>query len=335
MRTAFGETFDVPTGYLNTASIGVPPASVADTMNQAISAWRTGSVQPAEYDKPVAVAREAWARLVGVPHTSVAIGSGVAQLISLVAASLPATTRVLTVRNEFTSATFPFAAAGMPVTEVEPGDLVRAAREHDLVVVSVVQSADGTVADLDGLRETGTRVLLDATQAVGWLPLRLDWADWVAGASYKWLLAPRGAAWLAVRPDALELTLPIAANWFAGEDPWQSIYGLPLRLAADARRLDLSPVWFAQVGAAAALPWLAELDLARVREHCVGLANAARAGLGLPPGNSAIVSVDVPGAAARLDRAGVTASVRAGRTRLAFHLYNTEEDVALAVDALR
>src|SRR3954469_3506458 len=114
MRTAFGETFDVPTGYLNTASVGVPPASVADTMNQAISGWRTGAVQPAEYDKPVAVAREAWARLVGVPHTSVAIGAAVAQLISLVAVSLPVTTRVLTVRNEFTSATFPFAACGMP-----------------------------------------------------------------------------------------------------------------------------------------------------------------------------------------------------------------------------
>ncbi|HEV2783313.1 MAG TPA: aminotransferase class V-fold PLP-dependent enzyme [Actinophytocola sp.] len=334
MRTAFGQSFDIGAGYLNTASVGIPPAFVADAVAQAISLWRTGSTEPPEYDKHVAMAREGWARLVGVPHTSVAGGASVSQLISLVAASLPTSTRVVTVNREFTSATFPFAARGMTVTEVDDAALPAAAREHDLVVVSVVQSADGTVADLDALREAGTPVLLDATQAVGWRPLRLDWADWVVGGSYKWLLAPRGAAWLAVRPDRLERTRPIAANWYAGDDPWQSVYGLPLRLAPDARRLDLSPVWFAQVGAAASVPWLADLDLAAVHDHCVRLADAALTGLGLPPRGSAIISLDLPDAAQRLARAGVRASVRAGRARLAFHLYNTDEDVDLVLDAL-
>jgi selenocysteine lyase/cysteine desulfurase len=341
MRTAFGETFDVKSGYLNTASIGVPPGSVADTVTEAIALWRTGSVQPPDYDAQVAAAREAWARLVGVAPATVASGASVSQLVSLVAASVPDRTRVLTVRQEFTSATFPFAAQGhrgVTVTEVAPDELASTVDGYDLVVVSVVQSADGTIADLDALRgaarAAGARVLLDATQAVGWLPLRLDWADWVVGAAYKWLLSPRGAAWLAVRPDVLELTRPLMANWYAGEDPWQTVYGLPLRLAGDARRLDLSPVWFAQVGAAASVPWLAGLDLAAVRDHGVRLADATLAGLGLPPGGSAIISIDLPNAAERLARAGVTASVRAGRVRLSFHLYNTEEDVDLVVDAL-
>ena len=48
---------------------------------------------------------------------------------------------------------------------------------HDLVAVSVVQSADGAIVDLDGLRGDRQAVLLDVTQAAGWLPLRLDWAD--------------------------------------------------------------------------------------------------------------------------------------------------------------
>ncbi|HET9139968.1 aminotransferase class V-fold PLP-dependent enzyme [Actinophytocola sp.] len=335
MRTAFGETFDVPTGYLNTASVGVPPIAVADAVTTAVGRWRTGAAEPPEYDKHVALAREAWARLVGVPHTTVGSGASVSQMISLVAAGLPESTRVVTVAGEFTSVTFPFAARGMRVTEVAPEDLVRAAGQHDLVAVSVVQSADGAIADLDALRESGTRVLLDATQAVGWLPLRLDWADWVVGASYKWLMAPRGAAWLAVRPDVVDLTSPAAANWYAGEDPWQSVYGLPLRLAGDARRFDLAPVWFAQVGAAAALPWLADLDLEQVRAHCVRLANATLTGLGRPPGDSAIISLELPdSAAAALRRAGVVGAVRAGRTRLSFHLYNTEEDVDVVVRTL-
>lgn len=332
----------MPAGYLNTASIGVPPTSAADAVVEAVDRWRRGAARPPDYDTYVETARSAWARLVGVGEHDVATGASVSQLVSLVAASLPATTRVLTVRNEFTSVSFPFAARGMPVTEAPPDELLSHVDGHDLVAVSVVQSADGTVLDLDGLREAttagtaGTMVLLDTTQAAGWLPLRLDWADWAVGAGYKWLLAPRGTAWLAARPDALERTVPIAANWFAAPDPWEGIYGLPLRLAGDARRLDLSPVWFAQLGAAATVPWLAGLDLDTVRDHCVGLADATLEGLGRPPRGSAIIAVDLTAdQARRLTEAGVVGSIRAGRTRLAFHLYNTMEDVELVLGSTR
>ena len=71
-----------------------------------------------------------------------------------------------------------------------------------------------------------------------------------------------------------------------------------------------------------------------IHDHNVGLANRFRAGLGLPPGDSAIVTVDVPDAAEKLARAGVRAAVRAGRVRASFHLYTTEADVDLALSAL-
>ncbi|HEX2133619.1 MAG TPA: aminotransferase, partial [Actinophytocola sp.] len=219
MRVAYGQQFDVPTGYLNTASIGVPPAFAADALEREVRRWRTGAARPPDYDEHVVAARRAWASLVGAPAERVAAGASVSQLVGLVAASLPSTTRVLTVAGEFTSVTFPFAARGMPVTEVPAAELPSRVADHDLVAVSVVQSADGAVLDLAGLRAaTGdTPVLLDVTQAAGWLPLDLDWADWVVGAAYKWLLAPRGAAWLAARPEALERTVPIAANWFSAD----------------------------------------------------------------------------------------------------------------------
>jgi len=328
----------VPTGYLNTASVGVPPASAADALEREVRRWRTGAARPADYDDPVATARAAWGSLVGVPAERVATGASVSQLVALVAASLPPGTRVLTLAGEFTSVTFPFAARGMPVTEVPAEDLPSRVAGHDLVAVSAVQSADGAVLDLAALRAAkgDTPVLLDVTQAAGWLPLELDWVDWVVGASYKWLLAPRGAAWLAVRPEALERTVPAAANWFAAADPWDGIYGMPLRLAPDARRLDLSPVWFAQLGSAESLPWLAGLDLAVVRDHCVSLADAVLAARDLPSQGSAIVSVDLTEEqAAKLAAAGVVGSVRAGRTRLSFHMYNDWDDVDLVVDSTR
>ena len=342
IRTAFGQSFDVSPGYLNTASIGIPPLFAADVVAQAVERWRTGSDRSNAFDADVAAARKAWASLIGVAPESVAIGASVSQLVGLVAASVPDGTRVLTVAGEFTSVIFPFAAQahrGVAVTEAEPTELLSRVNDHDLIAVSVAQSNDGAIADMDRLRDaaaaSGARVLLDVTQAAGWLPLRLGWADWVVGAGYKWLLSPRGVAWLALRPDALERTMPHVANWYAAGDPWSATYGLPLRLAADARRLDLSPVWFAQRGAAAVLPWLATLDLAAVHTHCVGLADSLLMKLGSPPRGSAIVALDLPGAAERLAAAGITATSRADRTRLSFHLYNTAEDVEMAVAALR
>lgn len=302
MREVFGEQFDVAAGYLNTAAIGLPFARVADALVDTIAQWRAGALQLADFDADVAVARDAWARL-----------------------------------------SFPFAAQrdrGVSVTEVEAAQLLSQLRGHDLVAVSAVQSIDGAGVDLEELRAAaqaaGAQVLLDVSQAAGWQPLQLDWAQFVVGAGYKWLLAPRGAAWLAVRRDTLAAVIPQAANWFSAEDIWSGLYGLPLRLADDARRLDVSPVWFSQRGAAISLPWLAGLDLAALRQHCVGLADATLAGLGLPSRHSAIISLELsPPATRRLVEARAVVSTRAGRTRFSFHLYNTVDDVDVVLKALR
>jgi selenocysteine lyase/cysteine desulfurase len=338
VRSAFGRQFAVPDGYLNTASIGVPPVAVAEAVTAAVRDWQAGAGRARDFDRPVAVARAAFAELVGVGPERVVIGSAVSALVGLVAASLPAGARVLVPAGEFTSVSFPFAAQrarGVSVVEAELDAVAGLAPGFDLVAASVVQSADGRIVDLEALRAAragGTRVLLDASQSAGWFPARLGWADAVVAHGYKWLLSPRGAAWMAVHPD-LDLA-PHQAGWYAGQDPWDSVYGLPLRLAGDARALDTSPAWFSHVGAAVALPWLAGLDRPAVHAHCTGLADAFRAGLGMAPAGSAIVSVPRPGALARLTAAGVAAADRAGAARLSFHLYNTADDVQRALDAL-
>jgi selenocysteine lyase/cysteine desulfurase len=108
-----------------------------------------------------------------------------------------------------------------------------------------------------------------------------------------------------------------------------------MRLADSARRLDTSPAWFSWVGTAAALEVIGQIGVEAIREHDVRLANRFRAGLGLEPSDSAIVSADMPGAEAAFARAGVMAAARAGRLRASFHLYNTEADVDAALAALR
>lgn len=339
MRTAFGQEFDLGDGYLNTASIGVPSVAAGEAVAAAVADWRRGAARAGDFDVAVDAGRSAFAALAGVAPERVVLGSAVSALIGLLAASVPDGTRVLVAAGEFTSATWPFAAQagrGVTVTEVPPAELVRRAPEYDLVSVSVVQSADGRPVDLDGLRAAragGTRVILDATQALGWYDADLGWADAVVAAGYKWLLSPRGVAWMALASD-LE-PVPHLAGWYAADDPWSGVYGLPLRLAPGARALDTSPAWHGHVGAAVTLPWLATLDRAAVHAHCTGLADAFRAGLGMNPAGSAIVAVRAPDAVARLEAAGIVAAARAGAARVSFHLYNTEADVERALAALR
>jgi len=341
MIAALENTFDPDPGYLNTASLGIPPLAALDLLSEVHEDWRRGRVEPAAFDESVARARAAWASLSNVSPSQVAVGGNVSQLIGLVAASLPDGARVVTARGEFTSVTFPFLAhadRGVRLAELPLEELATFQGEADLVVVSAVQSADGRVADLAALRQAadraGARLLVDTTQATGWLPVDCEAIDFVVCGGYKWLMAPRGTAYFSVRPELMDSIRPLAANWYAGAVPWDSIYGSPLRLASDARRFDLSPAWFSWSGAAVSLELLAGLDQQQVHRHNLALANRFLAGLGKPAGDSAIVTVDSSGAAERLAAAGVRTAVRAGRVRASFHLYNTEADVDLALSAL-
>jgi selenocysteine lyase/cysteine desulfurase len=77
------------------------------------------------------------------------------------------------------------------------------------------------------------------------------------------------------------------------------------------------------------------LDGDAVEAHCLGLSNRLRSELDLPQQDSAIVSLPIEGAAERLARAGIRASVRAGAIRVGFHLYNNENDLDRLLGALR
>jgi selenocysteine lyase/cysteine desulfurase len=284
----------------------------------------------------VDAARGTFARLHGVEAEDVAVGSQVSAFVGLVALSLPPGARVVGAQEDFTSVLFPLLAQqerGVRVDLVPMDSLVDALDGADLVAVSAVQSVDGRLADLDAIAASGVPAFIDATQACGWLPLDAARFDFVACGAYKWLLGPRGCAFLAIRPGAAERLTPHAANWFAAEDH-AAYYGPPLRLAADARRFDSSPVWFSWVGQAAALEVLEQVGIAAIHDHDVALANRFRAGVGLPPGASPIVSVPaVPGAEERLRAAGV---MFAGydMLRFSFHLYTGEADVDRALEAL-
>ena len=200
-----------------------------------------------------------------------------------------------------------------------------------------MQSADGRIADTDAIleaaRDVGALTVVDATQAAGWLPLPFDRVDAAVCSAYKWLCCPRGTAFLVASPRVLTEFLPHAASWFAADDMHAGYYGTPLRLANDARRFDVSPAWFAWVGAVSSLGALAEIGIDAIHDHDVRLADGLRAELGVEPTGSAIVSIGGDDLEQALAASGIKAATRANGCRLAFHLYNDDDDVAAAAAA--
>jgi selenocysteine lyase/cysteine desulfurase len=342
--TAARRLFSPETVYLNTATYGLPPRTAFDAMAAAADEWRHGRTGFDGWDRSVAAARASFARLAGVEAGDVAIGAAVSGFAGLVAAALPAGARVLCAEEDFTSVLFPFLAqeARGVTVDLVPFERIYEALDarHELVAVSVVQSADGRVADLDALAAAaahhGTRTFVDTTQAIGWLPVDCAPFDYTACAGYKWLLSPRGIAFFTIRPERRDELVPHAAGWYAGDDVPASYYRAPLRLAHDARRFDLSPAWLNWVGAAPALTLLEEVGIEAIRAHDVAMAARLRERLGLEPYESAIVSFPgaAPDAAERLREAGVMAAGRGGSLRLSCHLYTSERDVERALDVL-
>ncbi len=327
--------------WLNTASYGLPPEPAWNAVQTALADWRVGATGSAKWEEETVTARAAFARLIGVPGGDVAVGSQVSQLVAPIATAVPDGARVVVPEIEFTSNLFPWLVHGdrLKVSTVPAGRLAETVADGcDVVAFSLVQSATGEVAEYERIvaaaRDVGATVVVDASQACGWLPFDAALADVVVVAAYKWLMCPRGAAFAYLSPRIRDSVRAIAAGWYAGAEAHDSYYGPSMRLAEDARRFDVSPAWFSWVGAVPALDVVERIGVAAIHDHNVALANRFLAGLDRPAGDSAIVTLDAGDAPARLAAAGIRMAMRAGRLRASFHVYNTEADVDRALDAL-
>lgn len=331
--------------YLAACTLGLPSRETVRAVRADLDAAASGRPDVAAASRAVEDARAAYARLVHSPVGDVAIASQTSVMVSLIAASVPDGAEVLCPEGDFSSLVAPFAHAGRGI-RLRTAPLAHLAdavtSDTSLVAFSLVQSATGEVADAAGIAaaatRSGARTLCDLTQAAGWLPVDATLSDATVCHAYKWLCCPRGVGFLTVSPSFAATLRPVHAGWYSGDDPWSSCYGTGGTLASDARRFDVSPAWQAFVGAAPALEMFADADITELYAHATGLAARFRAGLGVaqPARPSAIVTwPDSTGAAlARLTAQGITASGRAGRARVAFHVFNDDTDVDRALRAL-
>jgi selenocysteine lyase/cysteine desulfurase len=346
--------------WLNTPT--VPPGNVPtlDALRRVIGEWERGEFSWQAWEREAHATRERFAELVGARAADIALIHAMVEGAATVAASLPPG-KVVVGAWEFRSNLFPWLALrdkGFEVVEVEPRDGVIATEalvenvddRTVLVAVSEVQSSNGYRVDLPTLtercREVGARVYVNLTQSLG--ALRFDVADarpdFAAVHGYKWMLGPRGAGWLYVRPDRLDEVGPLEASWKSVPEPHEDYYGGPLELASEARKLDTSLPWFSWPGALASLDLLLSLDREAVENRCLGLASAFREAAGergfrmvpqeVPSQTVSLEVSDPEGVRQRLQERDVVGAVRGGNVRLGFHAFNVESDVERALEAL-
>lgn len=132
-------------------------------------------------------------------------------------------------------------------------------------------------------REAGILSIVDGAHALGQIPLDLRdlGADFYSSNAHKWLMTPKGSAFLYARRDLQPLVEPLIVSW-----GWQSEKPGPSRFVDEQEWQGTRDI-AAYLAVPAAIEFMQAHDWERVRRHCHELARYARQAIGeitgLPP----------------------------------------------------
>ncbi len=367
--------FDIPddVAFLNCAYISpLPKASMAAGEQGVRRKGRPWTIAPADFFTASETVRQLFAGLINASADDIAfapaVSYGMAQAAHNIRLSRSQT--VITLAEQFPSNVYPW----MDLAERTGAKFISVARPADddwtaallsridastgLVAVPNCHWTDGGLVDLvavgEACRRVGAALCVDATQSVGAMPLdvkRID-PDFVAVASYKWLLGPYSLGFLYVAPRR-QGGRPIEHNWIARRDSenFAGLVNYVTEFQHGARRFDVGERSnFALMPAAeASLRLIAEWTVPRIFEtlrlRTQAIAERARAEFGIesvPADRRAGhylglrfrggVPADLP---ARLAASNVFVSVRGQAMRVTPHLWTTDADVEKLFGVLR
>ncbi|AGW14097.1 aminotransferase class V-fold PLP-dependent enzyme [Megalodesulfovibrio gigas] len=368
--------FDIPedVAYFNCATTSPLPNAGAQAAAAALQAkahpW---TITPADFFAVLERIRPLAGEVFGVDGERIALVPAASYGLAIAARNLPLAPGgcVLVLEDQFPSNVYCWrkkvrAVGGEVLTVARPADddwttavletLNGPAGERvGIVALPPCHWTDGTVVDLVRIgascRDRGLPLVVDATQALGAMPLdlaALD-ADFVISASHKWCFGAYGMGFCIVHPRWLAGE-PLEENWLnrKGSDDFSGLTRYADAYRGGARTFDTGGVsaFFQLPVVEEGLRLLKAWGVATVAAHNAAmlqtiLDTATALGFSAPPPAAraphmtGLRSRQVPqGLAKALAARKVYVSVRGTSIRIAPHLYNTPADVARLLTAL-
>lgn len=366
--------YDIPdeVAYLNCAYMSPLMKKVRDAGIEGLSRkshpW---DIVPRDFFTGSDALRSAFAELVNARADDIAIVAAASYGVSTAAKNLPLAEgqNVLVVEDQFPSNVYPWRERAKEVgarvrTLSRPSqggwtNVVLAAIDDDTAVVALPHChwTDGGLFDLERIGEVCRRneigLALDVTQSLGALPLDVTRVkpDFLACATYKWLMGPYSLGLLYVSERWQVEGTPLEHNWihrknaedFARLVDYQDGFEPGARRFDVGERSNFALLPAAEVGIRQILEWSVE-NVAETIEETVEAIVVRVSPLGLtvlPKGERAGHYLGLQMASGlpsdllpELAKRNVYVSVRGSSIRVTPHLYNTSEDVNRFVAAL-
>lgn len=353
--------------YLDTAAEGLPPAPVAAALAEYQHEKSRGTPGRRRHYEVQAEAERALAALIGAQPDDVVLLSNTSDALNLLAHSIDWRDgdEVLVGDLEFPSNVLVWLrlrAKGVRLVVVpsSSGETHLADWTAHITprtrVVSISQVSYKTGTQIPFLPElaaaahtAGALFCVDATQALGRVPVSVEGVDFLVSSSYKWLLATHGLGVVYMAPALRRGLAEPTAGWFSVEALFTPDRFTNYTPKATAGRLQAGMPNFPAIYAMnASVAYLSAIGIANIDNALKPLVAALREGLVqqgrtllTPPDPefaSGIVSFADPAGettAAALAEKGVIVWGGDGRVRVSVHLYNGEADIARCLDALR
>ena len=362
---AYRERFPIlrETTYLINHSLGAMPAAAEERVVEYARTWAERGIRAwgeGWWEMPLTVGDQI-GRIVGAPTGSVTMHQNVTIAEAVVLSCFPLDgprRRIVYEEANFPSVRYLYQAHARRGAEIvvcrDDEAVLDAIDERTLLVpISHVLYKTGEIQRVEPIvrraREAGAHVVLDAYQSAGVVPLDVTalGADFATGGSVKWLCGGPGAAWLYVRPELAAELEPALVGWQGHARPFAFEPELEYAEGA-ARFLTGTPNVPALYAATAGYDVIEEIGVDRIRRRSLEQTDLLRrllerAGFEVgsprdPDRRAGTVTVRTPefeAVHAELRERSILCDHRPDvGLRLGPHFYNSDEELAFAVDQI-
>jgi selenocysteine lyase/cysteine desulfurase len=332
-----------------------------------LDSWNRSGMDWDIWMTEVALAKKAFAKLVGAAPSDVAVFGSVSAAASAVASALDLDgdrRRIVVSGMEFPGVAHVWLAQGrrgalvchVPTRDsgIEPDDYNSLIDERTALVSAChAWYVNGFVQDVARIaaqaRAAGALSFVDAYQTLGAVPVNVRdlGVDFLATGTLKFLMGVPGIAFLYVRPEIVESLRPTATGWFGRADPF-AFDAQTLDWSLDASRFDAgTPAVINAYIARAGMEIIDDVNPASIRAwHEVlarrlieggrarGLVMHGTDDVSRKTATTAFVVSDSHAVEVAMRARGVLPSARGEVIRLAPHFYTTLDDVDRALDTL-